>query len=347
MSAYGTPAATGPTPGTPTRDIGEWLRLLGGLLFAAGAVVLAFRKSSDWSNWAIFLVFLVATVVLYGAARLGARGLVALQAWESAFYTFAILLLPITLATLVAAIDDSADGRLNAFWILGASAAVAALTALRRGAWWQMLIAGLYAIGAWVALWSKILDNPSADTIRWLLIAFAAILLVGAAALARDARPQAADLVTAAGISAVLAGALGLAGLSSGAAGVSGLVSDNTPKPTQGWNVFLLIVSLALIVYAARSVTRGPGYVGAIGFTIFIGLTGANVVARLKGDEADNMAGGPLALLPRGGAPLAASFLMPRAAGPAAAPPPPPPPGGQAAGGGLLDEWRTDQPPPQ
>src|SRR3954453_7812896 len=221
MSAYGTPAAGSTAGPTIPRDTREWLRLLGGLLFAAGAVVLAFRKSNDWSDWAIFLVFLVATVVLYGAARMGARGVVALQAWESAFYTFAILLLPITLATLVAAIDDSADGRLNAFWILGVSAAVAALTALRRGAWWQMLIAGLYAIGAWVALWSKILDNPSADTIRWLLIAFAAILLVGAAALARDDRPHAADLIPAAGIAAVLAGAIGLAGLSGGASGIS------------------------------------------------------------------------------------------------------------------------------
>jgi hypothetical protein len=348
MSTYGTPAA-GPAPRNLLADRRDWLRLLGGLLFASGAVVLALRKSNDWSDWAIFAVLFVATAVLYGAARLGAQGVAALEPWESAFYTFAIILLPLTLATLVGAIDNSADGRINGFWILGLSAAVAVLTAIRRGAWWQMLIAGLYATGSWIALWSKILDNPSADTIRWLLIAFAAILLIAAAALARESRPQAADLITAAGIAAVLAGALGIAAFAGGASGISGLVSDNTPKPTQGWNVFLLLVSLALIAYGARSVTRGPGYVGAIGFTVFILLVGTNVVARLKGDEADKVVGWPLILLLVGGAALLVSFVMPRmGAGAPGAPPPaapgypqqqPPPPPPPAYGG--------QQPPPQ
>src|SRR3954470_8895796 len=246
MSAYGTPAAAGP-PQVPTTqgvipDRRDLLRLLGGLLFAAGAVALAFRKGNDWSDWAIFLVFLVATAVLYGAAIAGARALPALQAWESALYAFGILVFPITLGTLVNAIDNSADGRLNAFWIFAVSAGLAALTGLRRGAWWQMLIAGIYAIVSWIALWSKILDSPSADTIRWLLIAFAVILLLAAVVLARDRSPHAADLITAAGIAAVLAGAIGLAGLSGGASGLSGLVSDSTPRPTQGWNIYLLIV---------------------------------------------------------------------------------------------------------
>jgi hypothetical protein len=349
MSAYGTPAAAGPTPGNLLADRRDWLRLLGGLLFAAGAVVLALRKSSDWSDWAIFAVLFIATLALYGGARLGSQGVGALAPWESAFYTFGIILLPLSLASLVNALDNSADGRINGFWILAVSAAIAVLTALRRGAWWQMLIAGLFATGSWIALWSKILDNPSADTIRWLLIAFAAILLIAAAALARESRPQAADLITAAGIAAVLAGALGIAAFAGGASGVSGLVSDNTPKPTQGWNVFLLLVSLALIAYGARSVTRGPGYVGAIGFTVFILLVGTDVVARLKGDEADKVVGWPLILLLVGAGALLVSFVMPRmgAGGPGAPPPAapaypqqqPPPPPPPAYGG--------QQPPPQ
>lgn len=318
MSAYDTPAVAGTprgtTAGTLPSDRRDWLRLAGGLLFAAGAAVLAFRKTDDWSDWAIFFVLLVATAVLYGTALAGARALPALQGWESAYYTFAIVLLPLTLGVLVNAIDDSADGRLNAFWIFAVSAAVAAVTALRRGAWWQMLIAGIYATVAWIALWSKLLDSPSADTIRWLLIAFAVILLVAAAGLARDGRPHAADLITAAGIAAVLAGAIGVAGLTGGGSGISGLVSDSTPKPTQGWNVYLLVVSLALIAYGARSVTRGPGYVGGLGFTVFILLVGTNVVARLEGDEPGAVTGWPLVLLIVGAAVLAASFLMPRAA---------------------------------
>src|SRR3954453_21542947 len=165
------------TPEAFIPDRRDWLRLAGGLLFAAGAVVLLLRKQDDWGNWAQFLVVLVPTVVLYGAAVAGARVLPALQGWESAFYTFAIILLPLTLLALVGAIDNDADGSLNAFWVFGVSAAVAALTALRRGAWWQMLIGGIWAIVSWLSLWDKILDNPSATTIRWLLIALAALFL--------------------------------------------------------------------------------------------------------------------------------------------------------------------------
>jgi hypothetical protein len=94
-------------------------------------------------------------------------------------------------------------------------------------------------------------------------------------------------------------------------------------------------VSLALIAYGARSATRGPGYIGGLGFTAFILLVGTNVVARLKGDDASAVVGWPLLLLLVGAALLVASFVMPRAGGlggttqppqPGAAPPPAPPP---------------------
>jgi hypothetical protein len=337
MSSFGTPAAAGPTPETPARDLGGWLRLLGGLLFGAGAVVLALRKSGDWSDWAIFLVFLVAVVVLYGVALAGSRGLVELHGWESAFYAFAILLLPITLLALVGAIDNDADGSLNSFWIFALSAAVAAFTALRRGALWQMLIAGLYATGSWIALWSKIFgDDFTTNKARWLLIVFAAILLVGAAALARAARPPAADLVTAAGVAAVLAGALAAVVQFRGLTGTGIPFGGGGLRVNEGWNIFLLVVSVGLIAYGTRSVTRGPAYVGGLGFAIFIGVVGGDLVGRLNGDAANKVAGWPLVLLIVGALALIASFVLPRGSRGAAAP-----------GGALLDEWRTQPPPPQ
>jgi hypothetical protein len=382
MSAYGTPAAAGQTAGPfASIDRQNLIRLLGGILFASGALVLEFRKTSDWGNWAQFLVVAIPTVVLYALALAGRTRWPGLQPWKSAFYAFGVILLPIALLTLVQAIDDTPDTRLNLIWVFGASTAVAVLTGLRENAWWQMLIGGLYAIVAWIALWSKILDNPSANTIRWLLVALAALLLLAAFTLARAQRPQAADLVTAAGVAAILAGALSLAGLNSSASGVSNLFSSNLPKPQQGWNIYLLIVSLALIAYGSRSPTRGPSYIGALGLTIFIFLVGLNVVARLKGDDASAVAGWPLVLLILGGLLLLAGFLAPSPAGggPGAAPPPggpggpaatyaqqpaaPPPPAGAPGapaqqppqpgapppgegGGGLLDQWRT-QPPGQ
>jgi hypothetical protein len=176
-----------------------------------------------------------------------------------------------------------------------------------------MLIAGIYAIVAWLTFWAKVLDNPSADTIRVLLLIVAAILLALGLVLGRRERPGASDLITVAGIAAILAGAVSLAGLSSGLGTVAGTVSGDNPTPSQGWNVYMLLVSLVLIGFGAKSRTRGPGYVGATGLVIFIGLVGPNVVTRLKGgdfSEITAVVGWPLLLLLVGVAAIIASFAM-------------------------------------
>ena len=309
-------------------DHRDWLKLFGGLMFAAGAIVLALRKRDDWSDWAQFLVLLVATVVLFAAAVLGTRALQALAGWESGLYTFAILLLPVTLLQLVQAIDDQADGDINAFWIFAVSAAVAVLIALRRGLRWQMLIGGVYAIVSWIGLWSKILDNPSADTTRWLLVAVAAILFLGATVLFRRGLPQAGDLITAAGIAAVIPAILGAAGPLVQAAGSSVVTTE--ARPTQWWNLYLLVISLALVGYGAWARVRGPGYVGALGFGIFILLVGFDVVGGVEGGSSTAVAGWPLILLIVGALALAGGFFGPRIQNAPPPPPPaPPPPGSQ------------------
>jgi hypothetical protein len=344
MTAYGTPAAAGPNPGPFEPDRRDWLRLLGGILFASGAIVLAVRKA-DWSDWALLLTFLVPCVLLYGLAFAGRRAWPALQGWQSAFYTFAVLLLPLVFLQFVNAVGGTPGAKLNVAWVFAVSAVVGAVTAVAARAWWQMFIAALFALVAWLAFWSKVLDNPSADTVRFLLIVFALILLGAAVWLARSGRTGASDLVTVAGIAAILAGAISLAGLSSSTSTVTDLVSNKLPRPSQGWNIFLLVVSLALIAYGVRSRTRGPSYVGSIGLLLFIGLAGANIVTRLEGGDPTAVVGWPLLLLLGGGALLAASFMIPRSAagaasteppgspgGAPAAPPPPPAPGYQQPG---------------
>ena len=134
------------------------------------------------------------------------------------------------------------------------------------------------------------------------------------------------------------------------------------------------MVSLLLIAYGARSLTRGPAYIGAIGLLVFIGVVGQDVVAAFNAEEGRGVVGWPLILLIGGALLAAASFFLPRSgsgpttaphdsapvspapvsqapaavAGEPAAPPPPRPAGG---GGGLLDQWRTPPPgggqPPQ
>lgn len=370
MNAHATP----PGAGADARfapDRRDWLRLLGGVLFAAGAVVLWIRKEGEWDPWALLLVFLVPCALLYVLGFAGRRW-PRLQGWQSAFFTFAVLLLPLVFLQFIEAIGGDTGSRLNITWVFAASAAVAAITTLRTAAWWQMLIAGLYAGTAWLALWGELLDDPSGDTIRWLLILFAAILLVAAIVLERSGRRAGSDLITVAGIAAVIAGGISLAGIASGLTDVSDVITGDTPEPSQGWNVFLLVVSLALIAYGARSFTRGPGYVGAFGLLVFIGVVGFDVVTQLEGGEAGGVAGWPLILLLAGAVLLAAGFLMPRSDGGVTTEPPrfgpgggepretgaqragtvPPPPHQAApgqppapqqpgAGGGLLDQWRT------
>jgi hypothetical protein len=385
MNAYATPGGpTGTQAGPFVPDRRDWLRLLGGVLFASGALVLLIRKSNDWGNWAQFFALLVPCAVLYGLGFAGRRGWRRVQGWQTAFFAFAILLLPIVLLLFVDAIGGTPGARLNITWVFAAGAAVAVVTALVTGAWWQMLIGGSYAIVAWLALWSKILSNPSGNTVRWLLVAIAAILIVAAVVVGRMRRPGASDLVTAAGIAAVLAGFIELAGLNSSAGSALDRVSNGVPQPSQGWNIYLLVISLALIAYGARSVTRGPAYVGAGGLVAFIAIVGINVVARLKGEDPASFVGWPLLLLLIGAALLVVSFVVRlgpgsgttepllgwpgdrggqgAAAQPAYGAPPPPaqqpgapaqpppqpgaPPPGQG-GAGLLDQWRSNPPPGQ
>jgi hypothetical protein len=315
MSVSGTPAAAGQPPlgSSFAADGRDWLRLLGGVLFAAGAVVLGIRKAADWGDWPKFLVYAIPCVLLYVLALRVRRGVAGLEGWRSGYVTFAALLLPATLLQLAQALGVDTSSRLTFAVVFALAAAIPVFVGQWVGAWWQMLIAGLYVIVAWLALWAKLLDHPSPETIRVLILIIAAILLAVGVVLTRLARPGASDVITVAGIAGILAGAISLSGLNAGFTSFGAADSSAGPLPTQGWNLYMLVVSLVLIGYAAKSRTRGPGYVGATGLLIFIGLVGLNVVTRNKhGDfsEITAVVGWPLVLLVVGGAAVVASFVM-------------------------------------
>lgn len=360
----------------------DWLRVAGGMMFASGALVLLIRKASEWSNWAIFAGLLIPALIMFAVVLVGrARG-DAFTGWQVGFLVFGTILLLGSFAQLVNAADGNPGDSLNLLWMFGVAAAVAVATSLALRAPFQMLLGALLGAVAWLALWDKILTNPTGDTARWLLLVLAAIYFVVAIVLARAGRPQASDLITAAGIAAVVAAAISIA--AAAGALVPGSLPGGVPKPSQGWNVFLLVVSLALIAYESRAPTRGPGYVGAIGLIGFIGLTGADLVSRLSGDKGGGVVGWPLILLLVGAAAIVVSFVLKpgepagpsggypapgdpgagayaqpgatQVGGPAVGQPgygqpgaqQPPPPGPQPQGGqpgSLLDQWRQ-QPPP-
>jgi hypothetical protein len=63
---------------------------------------------------------------------------------------------------------------------------------------------------AWLLVWEKLLDHPSANTYRWLLVAGGVLLLAAAGGLARAGEVGAREVATAGGIAAVSAGVLGV-----------------------------------------------------------------------------------------------------------------------------------------
>jgi hypothetical protein len=274
------PARPGPLPAELFEpDRRDWLRLLGGVLLAAGAIVLYIRKFEAWGEFLKFIDVLIPFVVLYGLGWLGgvrARedGRERAEGWQVVYLILGSILSGFVIAQLILMFGaDDLNARLH-----------------------QVLI-GLVVAGT----------------------AYAASFLRHIPFLA----------------------------LIGGLADQFDPLSDNDAKPTELWNVFILIVSLALIAYGARAPSRGPSYVGAIGLATFVGLTGANVVALANGhnDDREKLAGWPLLLLLLGIAGLVASFLLPREGagprGPATAPegvPGGPRPGagyGPGAGGGY------------
>lgn len=296
-----------------TPDRRDWLRLVGGMMIASGALVLLIRKQAEWSNWATFFVLLVPAVLLFVLALPAARSRWGLQGWQSAYLVFGTLLLLAALLQLVTALHGTPRDSLNLLWTFGVTAVVAVWTSLNLGVRFEMLVGAVAGVVVWLALWDKILNNPSGNTVRWLLVLLAVIYLAAAFTLARAGRPQASDLITISGLAAVLAALLSFAAAATAATAGGSLTSSLTgsaPKPGQGWNVFLLLVSLALIAYASRAATRGPGYVGALGLAGFILLTGTDLVTRLNGDPGGGVVGWPLVLLIGGAIAVALGFVL-------------------------------------
>src|SRR5436190_11285033 len=365
MNAIGTPAVAGTDDGTLSFDRSDWLRLIGGMMLGAGALVLLIRKGNDWSDWAIFAALVIPAVVLLGLAFLG-RVPTGRQGWKAAFLVFGTLLLLAALLQLVKAAHGSPRGW-NLVWTFGVAGAVAVFTSFALRAPFQTLLGAIFGIVAWLAFWDKVLSNPSGETIQWLLVVLAVIYFVVAIVLGRAGRAQSLDLITAAALAAVLAAALTFAGLAGSFSGVSASsLPGNVPKPSQGWNIFLLVVSLASIGFGSRGPTRGPSYVGAVGLGAFIALVGTDVVHRISGGGGGGVVGWPLILLIGGAIVLAAGFVLgsgmvggpggPATAGPGgpgqgayAAPPPAAPPAVQPTPPATPapQQRPTQAPPPQ
>src|ERR671915_457500 len=252
---------------------GDWLRMLGGVLLAVGAVVLFARKTDDWAAFPLLLVVAIPCVLVFGVDT-----------------------------------DSSGFG----FLLFACTAALAAFGSFRVGAAYQALLAAVAGIATWLFFFDMILDDPGATAFRWLLLVLCVVYALVAFALRGREAPQAPELVTAAGIAAVSVGLIGVlagAGEAFGALFFGGTPAEGEGQSFI-WDLWLLLISLGLVAYGAVVHARGPAYVGFVGLLAFVILQGAEVNALLEGDEPDSsFAGWPLILLLIGVAGLAAGAV--------------------------------------
>jgi hypothetical protein len=314
-----------------SRDATDLLRSAGGVLLAVGSAVVFFRKGTGhaWGDFALFLVVLIPAVVLYALALSGVEqrdG--ANESWRSVLMVTSILLSPIVLGQLLALLDANSGQALFTAGVFLVTALIAGYGGWRARVPYAVLLAGLALLVAWLIVWATALDHPSVDTFRVLLIVAAALLLAVALRLARDGVIGASELATIGGIAAVAAGVIGIVvGTVTGVARPFALLVQpsratgralNEALPTSGlqhfgWDLYLLVVSVALVWVGSRARARGLGYVGGFGLLAFLTSVAVQVTRIESGHTpTSSLVGWPLALLLLGIAGLMAPVLYRR-----------------------------------
>ncbi len=314
----------------PARVSDDLMRSVGGLLFAIGAVALLSRKAGPghhWSKLAQLLIVLVPALALYALAlaRSRPRARRPAEPDQTVLVVGALLLSPVVFLEFLRWVGASTNGRLEIAGVFAAAALLAVYATWRARVTYAVFLAGVSTLVSWLLVWDKILDHPSASTFRWLLIAFAAILLFAAGALSLGGAPGAGELATVGGLAAVGAGIVGVvvAGLlgatrtitasvggSGEGAAVAPIARHISGAQHLGWDIYLLVVSLAFVWVGSRVRARGLGYVGALGLVAFLISVGTQL-ARISAGHArsTDVVGWPLVLLLVGVAGLALGSL--------------------------------------
>ncbi len=282
-------------------DTRDALRKIGGLLLGLGAAMIYIRKGpfltvnpSQWASFPMFLVLAVPAVYLYGGILTKPKT-GELRPWQVVHSVFGLIFVPLALAQFVDVIGGNPNASLNVFWILLVTAGAAFYAGVVGGVRVQLLLGSIALIISWTALWDKLLSGGIGahwGVYRGLLGMIALGLLAGGLYLWRT-NPggdevaatantpggdlglwKASELLTGAGIAAVIGCALGITAL-----GNLNPFGTGTPpiETTNAWDILLLIVSLGLIAIGSQIGVRGPVYVGAIGLLLFLVIAGLDL----------------------------------------------------------------------
>jgi hypothetical protein len=310
-------------------DTRDPLRAVGALLFGIGVLMLLLRKSAltgDYADGIVLIILAIPAVLLYGGAVRTVDATGGLRPWQAVWSVFGLIFVALALIQFVNVIDETPDASLNLAWIFAVVAALGFYAGAVVGIRVQLLLGGIALIVAWSELWNKILSNGIGahfGVYRGLLGILAIALLAGAlyvwrtnpggsreAATATGIRGdpglwKASELLTAAGISAVIACSLGITSVQN----LLPLVATTAqPIDTSAfWDILLLVITLGLVGIGSLIGVRGPVYIGAIGLFLFLLIAGLD----LDSENPDPTAAGgwPIVLLILGGAGIGLSLV--------------------------------------
>lgn len=266
----------------------ERLRLSGAVVLAIGVILVDARQTGDWDAFFRLVVAGIPCAALYVIAFSIAVDGRPLERWQTAAALSGLALLflsLIQLADMLGASGNISSG--NGFWVSGLIAIAAAAIATRFHSPIHTLVAAIMLVVSILFFIDWISDELSLETARNALVVFT-ILYWGTAYGARRLMP---DLDRLHGDYLVVAG--GLAGIIAGTLGafnsVPLLVFGEGPPPnaSDGWELFLLSVSMLLIYYTAWQGYRAAAYLGTYGLLSFV------VIAA----NGDGIAGWPLLLV--------------------------------------------------
>jgi len=301
-----------------------------GDLIAAGAVPLALgvllvnvRFGGQWATGILLLLSALACALVLGMGLLAP-----LEAERPRAYQQVLLLAGLVLgfvALLRLAHVLGADAPLAAAgsrtWIFLVVTLGAALVAWVRRSAICALVAALAGIVAVLSFVGWAFAPSGYATTRWVLLALAIGLVLGALARRDVQRRESVYLIDAAGVAVLVLGVTFLgaavAAFTPVPVGLLHIVHIPTSAPGGGWKLVLLAAGLGLVAYAGVDREPGPAYLGALILLVFVALVG------IPGAAGASLWFWPLALLLLGGAAIGFG-LRPRRE----LPPEPPGPGG-------------------
>lgn len=242
-----------------------------GIGLALFVLVVEIRMDDPWADGVLFLVAAVAAVVLLVLGLAAAEPDDGSPPAATALLVAGLFVAAIAIARLGNLLggDDftAAGGTLT--WVFGLFTLVAALCAQRTGSSVCVLIAALAAVAFVLEFVNWVFGADDVDTFRVLLaIAFVVLFGAGASLPGRTGTM----LVAAAGVT-VIASYYTVFGI---------ILIGDTGGLGWGWELITLLEGLALAVYAATQLERGPGYLAFFVLLLF-GVSAALVTAEESG----------------------------------------------------------------